>query len=85
MFGTVGCILCLVGSTSIVLHAPLERKIESVKEIWYLATEPGMIFVALGSMLKILINLCAVKPCLYSLKFEYRYIITFSNFSIPPS
>nr|GLL47826.1 probable magnesium transporter NIPA2 [Ipomoea trifida]GMD85332.1 probable magnesium transporter NIPA2 [Ipomoea batatas] len=43
IFGVVGCILCLVGSTSIVLHAPLERKITSVKEIWYLATEPGFI------------------------------------------
>ncbi|XP_019174785.1 PREDICTED: probable magnesium transporter NIPA2 [Ipomoea nil] len=43
IFGVVGCILCLVGSTSIVLHAPLERKIDSVKEIWNLATEPGFI------------------------------------------
>lgn len=79
IFGVVGCILCLVGSTSIVLHAPLERKITSVKEIWYLATEPGMIFVALGSMLNILFNLCAVKPCLYSLGLNtdtYFYTLT---------
>ncbi|URE23627.1 hypothetical protein MUK42_17477 [Musa troglodytarum] len=26
---------------SIVLHAPVEKDIESVKEVWYLATEPG--------------------------------------------
>ncbi|KAK2988997.1 hypothetical protein RJ640_013988, partial [Escallonia rubra] len=43
IFGVVGCVLCLVGSTTIVLHAPQERKIESVKEVWYLATEPGFI------------------------------------------
>ncbi|CAN4104600.1 unnamed protein product [Withania somnifera] len=43
IFGIVGCILCLVGSVSIVLHAPLERKIESVMEVWSLATEPGFI------------------------------------------
>ncbi|VFQ79258.1 unnamed protein product [Cuscuta campestris] len=43
MFGVVGCILCLVGSISIVLHAPIERKIESVKEVWHQATEPGFI------------------------------------------
>ncbi|GFY81629.1 magnesium transporter NIPA [Actinidia rufa] len=43
IFGVVGCILCLVGSTTIVLHAPQERKIESVKEVWYLATEPGFL------------------------------------------
>nr|GMD74240.1 probable magnesium transporter NIPA2 [Ipomoea batatas]GMD74504.1 probable magnesium transporter NIPA2 [Ipomoea batatas] len=28
---------------SIVLHAPLERKMESVKEVWHLATQPGFI------------------------------------------
>ncbi|KAH6770139.1 magnesium transporter NIPA [Perilla frutescens var. hirtella] len=43
MFGIVGCILCLVGSVSIVLHAPFERDIESVKQVWQLATEPGFI------------------------------------------
>nr|GMD74239.1 probable magnesium transporter NIPA2 [Ipomoea batatas]GMD77794.1 probable magnesium transporter NIPA2 [Ipomoea batatas] len=43
IFGVVGCILCLVGSVSIVLHAPLERKMESVKEVWHLATQPGFI------------------------------------------
>lgn len=43
MFGVVGCILCLVGSVTIVLHAPLERDIESVKQVWHLATEPGFI------------------------------------------
>ncbi|XP_057766245.1 probable magnesium transporter NIPA2 isoform X2 [Salvia miltiorrhiza] len=43
MFGIVGCILCLVGSVTIVLHAPFERDIESVKEVWHLATEPGFI------------------------------------------
>ena len=41
IFGVVGCVLCLVGSTTIVLHAPQERNIESVKEVWHLATEPG--------------------------------------------
>ncbi|KAG9129656.1 hypothetical protein Leryth_017742 [Lithospermum erythrorhizon] len=47
MFGIVGCILCLVGSTTIVLHAPLEQKITSVKEIWHLATQPGFIVYSL--------------------------------------
>lgn len=42
MFGILGCILCVVGSTTIVLHAPHEQKIESVKQIWQLAIEPGI-------------------------------------------
>ncbi|KAG8658403.1 probable magnesium transporter NIPA2 isoform X1 [Manihot esculenta] len=43
IFGMLGCVLCVVGSTSIVLHAPQERAIESVKEVWHLATEPGFL------------------------------------------
>ncbi|GMH00317.1 hypothetical protein Nepgr_002156 [Nepenthes gracilis] len=46
IFGVVGCILCVVGSTTIVLHAPQERQIESVKEVWELATEPGFVAYA---------------------------------------
>ncbi|CAI9117590.1 OLC1v1019000C1 [Oldenlandia corymbosa var. corymbosa] len=43
IFGIVGCALCLVGSTTIVIHAPVERDIESVKDVWNLATEPGFL------------------------------------------
>lgn len=41
IFGILGCVLCVVGSTTIVLHAPQEREIESVTEVWDLAMEPG--------------------------------------------
>ncbi|XP_048227176.1 probable magnesium transporter NIPA4 isoform X2 [Ricinus communis] len=46
MFGILGCALCVVGSTAIVLHAPQEREIESVKEVWELATEPAFLLYA---------------------------------------
>ncbi|XP_077241452.1 putative magnesium transporter NIPA4 [Tasmannia lanceolata] len=46
VFGVLGCVLCVVGSTTIVLHAPQEREIESVKEVWDLATEPAFLFYA---------------------------------------
>jgi NhaP-type Na+/H+ or K+/H+ antiporter len=42
VFGVLGCVLCVVGSVSIVLHAPQEKNIHSVKEVWHLATEPGI-------------------------------------------
>lgn len=32
-----------MGSTTVVLHAPPEREIDSVTEVWALATEPGML------------------------------------------
>ncbi|KAJ1406613.1 Magnesium transporter NIPA [Sesbania bispinosa] len=43
IFGVLGCALCMVGSTTIVLHAPYEKDIHSVKEVWQLATEPGFL------------------------------------------
>ncbi|KAJ8768051.1 hypothetical protein K2173_020991 [Erythroxylum novogranatense] len=46
IFGILGCVLCVVGSTTIVLHAPQERQIESVREVWDLATEPAFLFYA---------------------------------------
>ncbi|KAL9245494.1 hypothetical protein vseg_019140 [Gypsophila vaccaria] len=47
IFGVLGCILCVVGSITIVLHAPQERQIESVAEVWDLATEPGFLVYAI--------------------------------------
>lgn len=41
--GILGCLLCIVGSTVIVLHAPEEQSLTSVEEIWELATQPGMV------------------------------------------
>ncbi|KAL2923321.1 putative magnesium transporter NIPA2 [Bienertia sinuspersici] len=46
IFGVLGCVLCVVGSTTIVLHAPHERDIESVRQVWHLATEPGFLVYA---------------------------------------
>ncbi|KAJ8631041.1 hypothetical protein MRB53_024364 [Persea americana] len=46
VFGILGCVLCVVGSTTIVLYAPQEREIESVAEVWDLATEPAFLFYA---------------------------------------
>ncbi|GLT61010.1 hypothetical protein SLA2020_337460 [Shorea laevis] len=53
IFGVLGCVLCVVGSTTIVLHAPHEKNIESVKEVWNLATEPG--FLVYTSIVVILV------------------------------
>ncbi|KAE8009019.1 hypothetical protein FH972_005477 [Carpinus fangiana] len=46
IFGILGCVLCVVGSTTIVLHAPQEREIESVTEVWDLAMEPAFLMYA---------------------------------------
>ncbi|XP_030551376.1 probable magnesium transporter NIPA6 isoform X2 [Rhodamnia argentea] len=41
--GMLGCLLCIVGSTIIVLHAPEEMSVTSVEEIWELATQPASV------------------------------------------
>lgn len=39
--GILGCVMCIAGSIIIVIHAPQERPISSVQEIWSMATQPG--------------------------------------------
>ncbi|XP_017185872.2 probable magnesium transporter NIPA6 isoform X3 [Malus domestica] len=45
--GIVGCLTCIVGSVVIVIHAPREHSLNSVEEIWVLATQTAfLIYVA---------------------------------------
>ncbi|KAJ7514950.1 hypothetical protein O6H91_23G066400 [Diphasiastrum complanatum] len=46
--GILGCILCIVGSITIILHAPREQEMTSVKEVWQAATQPGFLLYALA-------------------------------------
>ncbi|KAL3350887.1 hypothetical protein AABB24_023341 [Solanum stoloniferum] len=47
LLGVVGCILCIVGSVVIVIHAPQEHMPTSIQEIWILAIQPAfVIYVA---------------------------------------
>ncbi|KAJ9552237.1 hypothetical protein OSB04_016282 [Centaurea solstitialis] len=55
IFGVLGCALCVVGSTTIVLHAPQERQIESVAEVWDLATEPAFVLYAVLVLIAVFI------------------------------
>ncbi|KAI4336490.1 hypothetical protein L6164_015012 [Bauhinia variegata] len=41
--GMLGCLLCIVGSTMVVLHAPQEQSITSVQQIWELAIQPAFL------------------------------------------
>ncbi|KAJ7558996.1 hypothetical protein O6H91_04G064900 [Diphasiastrum complanatum] len=53
--GILGCILCVVGSTTIVLHAPQERAILSVKDVWELATEPAFLLYLMAVIAIVLV------------------------------
>ncbi|KAF9684968.1 hypothetical protein SADUNF_Sadunf03G0005400 [Salix dunnii] len=77
IFGILGCVLCVVGSTTIVLHAPQEREIESVKEVWDLATEPGSLSVmsvkALGIALKL--TLSGTNQLMYPQTWVFAFVV----------
>ncbi|KAF9608511.1 hypothetical protein IFM89_009877 [Coptis chinensis] len=62
IFGVLGCVLCVVGSTTIVLHAPQEQMIESVAEVWDLATEPGFLLYAALVIVAVFILIVRVIP-----------------------
>ncbi|KAI8003213.1 putative magnesium transporter NIPA2 [Camellia lanceoleosa] len=62
IFGVVGCVLCLVGSTTIVLHAPQEKNIDSVREVWYLATEPGFLVYSGVVLVLVVVLIFVVAP-----------------------
>nr|CAB3464740.1 unnamed protein product [Digitaria exilis] len=38
--GVLGCVMCIAGSVVIVIHAPQEQEITSIREIWNMATQP---------------------------------------------
>ncbi|XP_009630179.1 putative magnesium transporter NIPA6 [Nicotiana tabacum] len=48
--GILGCVMCIAGSIVIVIHAPQEHAIASVKEIWYMATQKAFLLYV-GSVL----------------------------------
>ena len=54
IFGMVGCVQCIAGSVAITLHAPEEREISGVNELFLLAMQPDFLlyaFAAVGSAL----------------------------------
>ncbi|XP_002982835.2 probable magnesium transporter NIPA4 [Selaginella moellendorffii] len=62
VLGMLGCALCVVGSTTIVLHAPGERDIESVKQVWDLASEPAFLLYATSVVAVVLILIFLYVP-----------------------
>ncbi|RLN27996.1 hypothetical protein C2845_PM05G37100 [Panicum miliaceum] len=48
--GVLGCVLCIVGSTVIILHAPEEETPSSVAQIWHLATQPAFLCYAASAL-----------------------------------
>ncbi|GAV70296.1 Mg_trans_NIPA domain-containing protein [Cephalotus follicularis] len=54
--GILGCVMCIAGSVIIVIHAPQESPINSVQEIWSLATQPAFLLYV-GSVIALVFML----------------------------
>ena len=54
--GKIACMLCLVGSTLVVLHAPVTKKIYSVQQ--FLGLAGGTIFIVYFCLILVLITVC---------------------------
>ena len=64
VFCVLGCVLCIVGSVTIVLHAPEEQPIRSLLQVWRLAQQPGAAAVSADNP-PLCHELCCllVRPC----------------------
>lgn len=60
--GMLGCLLCIVGSTVIVLHAPEEHSISSVQEIWELAIQPAFLLYTASAIAVTLVLILYCAP-----------------------
>nr|XP_023914635.1 probable magnesium transporter NIPA6 isoform X1 [Quercus suber]XP_023914636.1 probable magnesium transporter NIPA6 isoform X2 [Quercus suber] len=60
--GILGCLLCIVGSTVIVLHAPEEQSLTSVEEIWELATQPAFLLYTASAVAVALVLILYFSP-----------------------
>ncbi|KAL6619194.1 hypothetical protein ACP70R_034333 [Stipagrostis hirtigluma subsp. patula] len=60
--GVLGCVLCIVGSTVIILHAPEEETPSSVAQIWHLATQPAFLCYAASALAVSLILMLHCAP-----------------------
>lgn len=60
--GVFGCVLCVVGSIGVVVFAPEERIIQSVEEIWSMATAPAFATYATSVVLLVIVLIFHVSP-----------------------
>nr|AID55005.1 magnesium transporter NIPA2-like protein [Lycoris radiata] len=60
--GVLGCVLCIVGSTVIVLHAPEERSPSSVEQIWELAIQPAFLLYMTAAVVVSLVLMLHCSP-----------------------
>ncbi|TFK49296.1 DUF803-domain-containing protein [Heliocybe sulcata] len=60
--GRIGCTLCILGSSIIVLHAPEDKDIQTVDEVLHYALQPGFLMYCFTVAVFALIMIYAIAP-----------------------
>lgn len=60
--GILGCVLCIVGSFNIVIHAPQEQSPSSVEEIWAIAIQPAFLIYTAAAIVIVLALVLYFEP-----------------------
>ncbi|KAL4648324.1 magnesium transporter NIPA2-like [Arapaima gigas] len=72
--GKIGCLLCIMGSTVMVIHAPQEDEVASLSAMAEKLEDPGFIAYAVCVVISSFILICLVAPC-YGQKNVLVYIL----------
>ncbi|KAK9154707.1 hypothetical protein Sjap_002187 [Stephania japonica] len=60
--GVLGCVMCIAGSVVIVIHAPMEREITSVQELWSMATQTAFLLYVASVLVVVFVLVCHFAP-----------------------
>lgn len=60
--GILGCMMCIMGSVTMVLHAPKDRDIGSMKEVWQLATQSDFLMYMASVFVLVLVLAVFIEP-----------------------
>nr|CDS32271.1 protein of unknown function DUF803 [Hymenolepis microstoma] len=60
--GKIGCIVCLCGSTMVVLHAPKEQEVKSLHELSSKVLNPGFIIYTIAIAIAGIISIFVIAP-----------------------
>lgn len=72
LLGKIGCLLCVLGSTLMVLHSPKEAEIQTMEELWDRIIEPGVIILCV-----ILISTAAILILCVAPKYGQKNVLVF--------
>ncbi|KAJ0980909.1 hypothetical protein J5N97_009164 [Dioscorea zingiberensis] len=60
--GILGCVMCIAGSVVIVIHAPQEKPITSVQEIWSMATQTTFLLYVASAIVLVFVLMFHFAP-----------------------